>query len=1854
MRKVDVRRKFVTNIVRKKRIFFVSLLVCFFVVGFGFAVFSSNIGVNGSLKLRRFDTLYKFFENVAQEGEYAREYTGFHQDSMDVSKSKKGIYYWYGSDDESGTTMSKMNNIVFANQCWKMIRTTDTGGVRLLYNGEPSTTGSGNNISYNCGTSRSGHIGGVLSTKNLEGKNYYAASYTTTVSGATTTYSLVDPILVDISASDPRDLIVDISFNTPYTCSSSSTSCTTLYKVVSQSSGSIANVYSSTQRDIMGLSAYGNGGYMSNSSQINSMSVSSELQNGSSTVLYYNNLSSTTLASYKKYYFSNSYSYNSSDNVYVLNNPVKGSSISNSPSSWVGKYFCRSDTLSSCQSIGYVSAVKSGNPSILYYAGYGSGKDYDDSAYQYVFSDSIIENNDGSVEMTGNVQMVLKKDWSSEYSDKVGKFVCMPGYHTYDSVNNKYICSDIGVSRRKTLIYITESTITDFKGFQVYKYGNSIAADGDNYKLIGKNNEKDTLQYIYNWSNDSTTDCFSNSNNVSQCGYKTLSKSHYTCYNFSGICSTYYFVTNVSSSSHSSIPITGGKYVSLDFEDPNNILYDMFYSNKANEENSTIKDNIELWYKNTIYDGYDQYVDDTIYCSNRNIFEENGVKQVGSMNPEGEIPGTFDPIKFADYSITDDLSCPNIIDQFSVSNPAAPLTYKVGLISTSEMNLLNQAKARTSSTNYWVGSLYTSNISYSQHRVIAYNGSFSSNNSGSVTGVRPAISLISGIGYTKGVGSTSDPFIADTPPNILTINPPNMTLRDIGSTATFTVDTNMEGTVEWESSDDSVVTVNNGVVTVVDSGLVTITARIGNVSATADVKVISPFVYESWETIIANVKAGNTSRYHVGDTKKVELGNGLGTHIIRVANNSVSDECGTEGFSLTACGFVLEFSDIIDRHVLNPSYSNITDGDGNIGGWFASEMRDYLNNPSDSESVYNSLPAVIRNAIIETTVVSGHGSAPGEENFITTDKLYLLSAHEIWVDEIQSSSGIDSRDSAYYNTRQLDYYKLQNVNTKNYYAAEKRCDNALNSNNIYSDVYWTRTADLTSTGNFIYGAGYYSTTLSGSGGVSPAFRLAGPAVTYVPPCYSFENDSWETIASNAQSGNYSQYAVGCRKKVALGNDLGTHYVRVVNNSNPSECSTNGFSQSACGFILEFSDFIMNRRISPDSENSNYILDGVGNVGGWEASELRNYLNNTSDSESFYNSLPSVIRNAIIDTTVVSGHGSTPGETNLISVDKLYLLSAREIYRDPSDFNDTSSNSTRQLDFYKSKGVTMIDNMWARKQGSNGYSNSYWLRSSDPNSNRNYSYITSSGTWATTSTTNFGIFPVFRLAGPTSTYVNPCQSFQNDSWETIVSNAQSNNYSQYSVGCKKRVTLGNDIGTYMIRVVNNSTPSICSTNNFSQTACGFVLEFTDVILNRTINSSNTNVDGWPVSAMRTYLNSEIDTSSFYNSLPATLKNAIIDTTVVSGHGSTAGETNFISVDKIYLLSSHEVLVDADGNTSSGIDYNDSAYNNTRQLDYYSSKGVTTSNTNDLVKYLKNGYSRGNYWLRTALLNNTTMFYMVTQGGTIAEVPASNSYGVSPAFRLAGPASTYVPPCQAFEDDSWETIVSNAQSGNYSQYTLGCKKDITLGNSLGTHKVRVANNTSPSVCSGTNFSKTACGFVLEFVDVIASHRMNPYDSSSTSSGNGSIGGWPASEMRTYLNSSGDSTSIFNSLPSTIKNAIIDTKVISGYESGHSGGNYSSTDKLYLLADIEIDGTANASNDTLTTSETRQLDYYRENGVTSSNRVMAVKKDGTSNSTWWLRSASFQYSNPFLLVVPDGTSTLGSSSSSYGVSPAFRLAE
>lgn len=230
------------------------------------------------------------------------------------------------------------------------------------------------------------------------------------------------------------------------------------------------------------------------------------------------------------------------------------------------------------------------------------------------------------------------------------------------------------------------------------------------------------------------------------------------------------------------------------------------------------------------------------------------------------------------------------------------------------------------------------------------------------------------------------------------------------------------------------------------------------------------------------------------------------------------------------------------------------------------------------------------------------------------------------------------------------------------------------------------------------------------------------------------------------------------------------------------------------------------------------------------------------------------------------------------------------------------------------------------------------------------------------------------------------TFAEDSWKTIAAAVKNGQLDAYPVGTEKEVEIGGT--SYTVRVANNTTPEECNRADFSQTACGFVVEFVDILMTGSMNSTDTNVGGWPATEARTLANSD-----YFNYLPSDLQSVIIDTKVISGHGSTSGEKNFTSTDKLYLLSPHEVWEDG---TSNQVLKNDTASSNTRQLDYYANLGVTTNNYSGAIKQYNS--SDFTWWLRAAYSNNNYYFLYVRGSGDWGNSYADNTHGFAPAFRI----------------------------------------------------------------------------------------------------------------------------------------------------------------------------------------------------------------------------------------------------------------
>ena len=336
-------------------------------------------------------------------------------------------------------------------------------------------------------------------------------------------------------------------------------------------------------------------------------------------------------------------------------------------------------------------------------------------------------------------------------------------------------------------------------------------------------------------------------------------------------------------------------------------------------------------------------------------------------------------------------------------------------------------------------------------------------------------------------------------------------------------------------------------------------------------------------------------------------------------------------------------------------------------------------------------------------------------------------------------------------------------------------------------------------------------------------------------------------------------------------------------------------------------------------------------------------------------------------------------------------------------------------------------------------------------------------------------------------------------------------------------------------------------------------------------------------------------------------------------------------------------------------------------------ITSSNILDIQSGEKKVYSaktktsgKTYYALELSFPNQDAV---QTQTGTNDQPLTFNGY-----VTLESTGEVYM---SAFETDSWATIASNIKTGNTSRYKVGETKEVAIDgftntSSKPTFTVRIANNSTPSECATEGFSQTACGFVVEFVDIITGYNMNPagtYNETEYPKGT-SLGGWPASAMYKYVNGiknedgSWDRTNtIYSKLPSDLRSAIIDTYVVSGHGSEDTGtrsdGNFESTDKLYLLTAGEVWGDCLTSdcNDTASYAyngsggtTTRQLDYYESIGVSKSNDSGAIKQE---LMFWWFRAAVSIYSSSFKGMYNRGSYNFSPNANNRGgVAPAFRI--
>ena len=551
-----------------------SIIGLFVFLGIGYATLSTHLNILGSLTVNKYDppTLYNVFRDLAEGTNYAREYTGNHHDSFTEEPSHK-IYTWRDSPD--ALAASQKFNVIFAGYCWQMIRTTDTGGVKMVYNGEVENN--------QCLSSRGTHSGYNSRTSvTLSGNYWYGTDYT--YDSSLHTYKVSGTTeQVTLNSTSSSDLIGK------YTCASTNVdnSCSTLYYVESYNNNSdayVIQIKDNTFYASIGTLPFSVAGSMASAGYMYNTVYHSYHRNSISTEYI---LSSSTFSSGK--WFADSVTWgNPVADVYNLNNPYQVSSISDT-SLILGKYtFFNSSQSYTRRYASYITNIVSNK---LYYLNIRDTLNHTlaDNIVTYTYGDSYTDNGNGTYTIN-NPTTVQNIDWYSN--------AALIGEHKYickNAVNNT--CSDVWYTTTvgvEYFDYVSSSSI--------FKFSNGFTWDGSNYIL-----DDDTAVSLWNMSE---------SNNMA-----SLSNAHYTCFNTTGECSTLYYVYYISDIFSYSLILQNGKSV----EDA---LYEMLHDDNVNVNDSIIKKAIELWFERNMLD-YSDYLEDIIWCNNRSI------ESLGPYNPDG-------------------------------------------------------------------------------------------------------------------------------------------------------------------------------------------------------------------------------------------------------------------------------------------------------------------------------------------------------------------------------------------------------------------------------------------------------------------------------------------------------------------------------------------------------------------------------------------------------------------------------------------------------------------------------------------------------------------------------------------------------------------------------------------------------------------------------------------------------------------------------------------------------------------------------------------------------------------------------------------------------------------------------------------------------------------------------------------------------------------------------------------------------------------------------------------------------------------------------------------------------------------
>lgn len=220
--------------------------------------------------------------------------------------------------------------------------------------------------------------------------------------------------------------------------------------------------------------------------------------------------------------------------------------------------------------------------------------------------------------------------------------------------------------------------------------------------------------------------------------------------------------------------------------------------------------------------------------------------------------------------------------------------------------------------------------------------------------------------------------------------------------------------------------------------------------------------------------------------------------------------------------------------------------------------------------------------------------------------------------------------------------------------------------------------------------------------------------------------------------------------------------------------------------------------------------------------------------------------------------------------------------------------------------------------------------------------------------------------------------------------------------------------------------------------------------------------------------------------------------------------------------------------------------------------------------------------------------------------------------------------SFEKASWSDIAALSESGSADKYfSVGDEKTISLTTGEQVTLVILGFDHDDLTSGGK------AGMTIGMKNLLATtYRMNATGTNA--------GGWDESEMRTST-----MATLLSQLPSDLQGVIkqVNKKATAGSQ---STSITTSADKLWLLAEVEVDGTTSAGY----ADEGEQYEYWKtvKDGTVAADRIKYLSNGSGSANPWWLRSPYVSYSTIFRGFISTGIVNNINADSTRGVSFGF----